>query len=102
MKKNNNESEINKIHHHHLFSGFNKYDKDLIYHKKRNKDISSFFNKNKFSKNSSKNKYSASKVKNFSSNNIFNSKNNLIKNICPEKNTKLISKEKNLKNNILN
>ena len=80
--KNNNESEyifIKNKHNNHLFSGLEN-DKKIIYRRKKNKDIYSYYNKNKLSTNSSiKNIRFESKTKNYSSNNIlgFNHKKNL-------------------------
>ena len=59
-----------------LFSGLTKNDKNIIYQRKKNSDISSYCNKNKLS-NSIKNIKIGFKTKNYSSNNILEYKNNI-------------------------
>ena len=89
---------------HHLFSGFIKNDKILIYRRKKNNCVSSFCNKKELSSNfSAKNTKIGCKTKNFSSNNIFgNVNNNLsnsnisysIKNKCKHKENQKINNKK--------
>ena len=82
-ENNNNESEclyIRNKHNHHLFSGFTKNEKKLIYRRKKNDDISSYNNKNKLSTNSSIKNIKIEKTKNFSSNNFFGYINNNLSN----------------------
>ena len=59
-----------------LLSGLTKNDKNIVYQRKKNSDISSYYNKNKLS-NSIKNIKIGFKTKNYSSNNILEYKNNL-------------------------
>ena len=68
----NNESEylLKNKHKNHLFSGFTKNEKNLIYQRKKNNDISSYYNKNKLSTNSSIKNIKIGKTKNNSSNKI--------------------------------
>ena len=113
--KNNNESEfifIKNKHNHHLFSGL-KNDKKMIYRRKKNKDIYSYYNKNKLSTNSSiKNIRIGCKTKNYSSNNIlgFIHKKNLsssnisysLKNKNKEKQKKINKKKENKNLNEIN
>ena len=113
IKENkNNESEClyhrNKhTHNHHLFSGFTRREKDIIYKRKKNEDISYFYNKNKLSNNTSvKTIRIGSKTKNYSSNNILSHKSILspsnlsssIKNKCTYfKNQGINNKSNNIK-----
>ena len=76
-----------------LFSGLTKDDKNLIYQRKKNSDISSYCNKNKLS-NSIKNIKIGFKTKNHSSNHILDHKNNLSTSNISSKN-KHKNKEKN-------
>ena len=80
--ENNKESDYSKNkRNHHLFSGFMKKEQNIIYRRKKNNDISSFYNKNKLSCNSSiKNIKNGSRSKNYSSNNILRYNNHNLSN----------------------
>ena len=78
--RNNKETEpfFKSKHNHHLFSGLTKNDQNIIYRKKKNNDVYSFYNKNKLSNNSSIKNIKSGRDKNYSShNNLRNNNSNL-------------------------